>query len=142
MIRRGVRFAAPFSAALLCCRVALADTAANERVAVVATASTPLVERFCAELRGLGFEVVAEATPGATSADLLEASAQRNHAVFALGVSETPAVLELIVVDATGALLMHESIARDTGRTDDDAVIALSAAELARASALGREEEE
>ncbi|HEV8551294.1 MAG TPA: hypothetical protein VGQ57_19735, partial [Polyangiaceae bacterium] len=122
-------------------RSALAKAPRKERVAVVATSSTPLVERFCAELRELGFEVATETLPDPISPSALEQTVRREQAAFAVGLTETPVELEFVGVDAAGAPLLHETITRDAASPDADSVSALRAAELTRASALGLDEE-
>jgi hypothetical protein len=111
---------------------AMTDTA----VLVFGAEDAPLTKRLEAELRALGLHVLVAAAQDISLSEL----AGRAHAAgvaLALSTAETSEGVELRLVDrVTGKTLLREVLERDLSSTDPDALIALRAVELLRASLL------
>lgn len=91
-------------------------------------------KRVQAELRTLGFDVELIRAEGEPTREALEASARTAGAVAALRVRASRQGVEVWVMDrVTGKTVLREVV---TGGADDDAVVALGAVELLRASLL------
>ena len=90
--------------------------------------------RVRAELQTLGFDVEVIRAEAEPTRDALETAARTAGAVAALRVRTSQKGVEVWVMDrVTGKTVLREVV---TGRPDDDAVVALGAVELLRASLL------
>ena len=116
--------------------VARAEPMTDSTVLVLGGEHAPLTKRLRAELRALGLHVlVAEAED--VSLAQLEVRARAAGAALALSTRETREGVELRLVDrVTGKMLLREVLERDLSSRDPDALLALRALELLRASLL------
>jgi hypothetical protein len=97
-----------------------------------------IVRRLRVELAELGLVLVTERpAPGATQPRDLEAAARRVDAVAALRIQQRTTDVEVWVRDRmTGKTLLREIVASDADGAERDAMVALQAVELLRASLL------
>lgn len=131
-VSRGARLVL---AGMLVARAARAEPMADTTVLVLGAESAALTGRLRAELETLGLRVLVEG--GDVSLEELEGRAHAVGAAVALSATESSEGVELRLVDrVTGKTLLREVLQRDLSSTDPDAVLALRAVELLRASLL------
>jgi hypothetical protein len=111
---------------------------AETSIAVVGPHAAALTGRLRAEFAALGLDVVVVDGPSTPLTRVeLEAVARREGAALAVHATDSTDGVELTIVDRlTGKTLVREVLARDRTSSDPDAVVALRAVELLRASLL------
>lgn len=113
-----------------------AEPMTDTAVLVLGVEDASLTKRLQAELRAFGFRVLVAEGHNVSVAEL-EVRARAAGVALALSTTETSHGVELRLVDrVTGKTLLREVLERDLSSTDPDALIALRAIELLRASLL------